>query len=176
MDPYQQGQLDGYCGLYCLINSHHYVDGPIEHEAAWRHLSKLLEELNTLQPRSERIHYGTTVQELGMLFKYLEHDFNVHRYKPFHKGKVDRASFFYSLRRFLHPPNRVAMVCLSGKHNHWTLIKRVTEKRLYLFDSDGMTYLDKKHCSIGDSSPKSLHTIAPSHTYYLKHGEDHDEK
>jgi|SaaInlStandDraft_5_1057022.scaffolds.fasta_scaffold129911_2 hypothetical protein len=170
--PYQQGDLDGYCGPYCVINAHQYIVGPIYREHAWAYLSELMDHLNQKRPIKNRLLYGSSINEIGMLFWKMEADYSLHRSMPYRRSRPTLAEFFLGLEQFLKVPNRLALICLEHKHNHWTLVRKITAGRLLLFDSDGLKHVDKARCSMIWEVDKTVHKINASLTYFLQRGDE----
>lgn len=94
---------------------------------------------------------------------------------PFGNVKTPPLStFLKEIKLFLGKnTNRSVLISLSGKYDHWTIITKITDARIYLLDSDGLQYLNIKNCITGkmnsdkNSNVEKTHVLYPAQTYFL---------
>jgi len=174
MKPHFQGQLDGLCGVYSVINS-----------------IKLLENINSGESRilfnrifafverrkriSGIIREGISSRDMAYIFReVVEQEYPVSRVKPFHRaGKVPLYLYWKELQGFLAEDQRRAVIVVleSWDWGHWTVIRKATEKTLFLFDSEDHLRISRRHCTtkrISTARPVLLH---PTMTYFLSRRE-----
>jgi len=168
--PYHQGDLDGLCGVYAIINAVDLLCGPFTADQA-QHLFKLiLRYLNTQVPLTERFSDGLTLHEVaGIINKVVCRYYPIQRSKPFHgKAYISLGGYWSTLQVALIRPRTVVFIGIAGHHNHWTIIQRMTDKSLILNDSGGMRYIQRRHCSMLNDRNSKRHWLLPTNTYLLQ--------
>ena len=153
--PYRQGQLDGLCGLYALINAirlatHHHT-GEFGH-GVWRDLLlALLGEAENLVGTATAVVYGIRTKPLYELAKRAashmasEHGVPVTVSRsPGPKHSFD--GIIALLRELTAQPRSAVVIELSGDVRHWTVLQCVGKHSLELFDSSGMERVKLANC------------------------------
>lgn len=141
--PSKQGDLDGFCGIYSLVNAIAYLYGPRVQRQRLR--LALITEYSFEWDVTELMADGMGTEQMDHLIRYvLQEGFYHERYpidvgKPFARTKklrvgavIDRMQRFLASRAF--PQRRIILI---GTPVHWTLIYHIDEKYLYWFDSSG---------------------------------------
>jgi hypothetical protein len=155
--PYRQGQLDGLCGLYALINAirlatHHHT-GEFGH-GVWRDLLlTLLGEAENVVGTATAVVYGIRTKPLYELAKRAashmanEHSVPVTVSRPSGpKHSVD--GLIAHLAELTNQPGSAVVMELSGEVRHWTVLRRVGKHSLELFDSSGMERVKLTSCRL----------------------------
>ncbi|MHB0872966.1 MAG: hypothetical protein ACYC2J_02420 [Acidithiobacillus ferrooxidans] len=165
LSPFEQGGLDSLCGIYSLINAGQIVNKNANSERLFRSVISYLARNNKLQ--------DTLIS--GMLFKGIKELVDnifaaIWKYEIKYAGvpTPELDVFWREMRRFLNgDPKKAIVVGLSGTHDHWTVIKEISDKRLVLHDSDGLCYLSRKHCTTGCVTGPQLHVLHPAQTLFI---------
>ena len=63
--PYQQGDLDGLCGVYALVNAVDYLCGPLSHRKARQLFQQILTHLEARAPLASRCTHGIVINEIA---------------------------------------------------------------------------------------------------------------
>ncbi|OAI07031.1 hypothetical protein A1353_08390 [Methylomonas methanica] len=168
--PYRQGQLDGLCGVYAMVNAVDVLCGPISKRHAKSLFLEILAFLESRGPIAEQCTYGIVVQDMAAILKHVIcKQYPIQRSKPFHgRPTVDKQHYLQTLDDFLQQPQTVVLTCIEGYLNHWTLIERITDKALHCYDSYGIRFLLQRSCSMLHDEDEKLHRLMPTHTYLLK--------
>lgn len=168
--PYRQGDLDGLCGVYALVNAVDYLCGPLSKRKAKKLFAQMLTHLESKAPLATRCSLGTSINEIGGILKYVVcTQYPIQRHKPFHlKSMVSHTVYIETLREFLQQPNTIVFLILYGHLNHWTLVRKITDKTLVTHDSCEIRYVLRGSCSMLIDDVKKLHWLIPTHTYFLK--------
>lgn len=165
--PFQQGQLDGFCGAYCIVNAIHFLCGPLDEERASKIFNRSMRYLDRRKPIIKRINDGTRVGEITFLLDTIKKHYPIHVEKPFPPNKkVSLQDYWQQTQAFLSNHKGIVLLGINGFHDHWTLAKAITPKTLMLYDSDGIKRLSRCHCTTDERVPRR-HTIPTSHTYYI---------
>lgn len=172
---YWQGALDGLCGVYSVINACSFMFGrrlrKDDYRSLFRELGRTLEEQGRL---GDVLASGMSVQTLGKL--------------------IDKASEFTSdllregIRRELafrsDPPSldlywsKLAahhrrtgegqiIIGMSNSHDHWSCVRKVTDRSLLLADSVELRRLNRARCTISEPTDQQPHVLWPTQTYLL---------
>jgi hypothetical protein len=168
--PYQQGDLDGLCGVYALVNAVDYLCGPLSHRKARQLFQQILTHLEARAPLASRCTHGIVINEIAGILKFVicQH-YPIQRYKPFHRQPwVNQQRYLQTLREFLQQPNTIVLLALEGYHGHWTLVHQITNKTLMTYDSSEIRYVLLSSCSMISDPVEKRHWLMPAHTYLLK--------
>ena len=167
MTPYQQGKLDSLCGLYSIINSSrliHQYDNQYCQLLFSEIISYLALESSLFKITTAGINFST----IGRIITDVS-NLNLIKEKPF-KGvrTIPLELFWSSMASFLAEPNRAILLGLGGLYDHWTVVQKITDKRIVLFDSSQLKYLNKSSCTTQIIDGTYPHIIKPRYTLYLK--------
>jgi hypothetical protein len=169
--PHEQGALTSLCGIYSIVNAMRVVRGLSNEESKdlFEQIINYLEENRNL---AVSLTSGISIKVMGSIFKDVIGD-RIDRSIPFHKQPEIRVGeFWLEMKRFLDEGRtqgvkRVILLSLNGEHDHWTIGHKITKKRIYLFDSIGLKYLDRRSCTTHKTSSGRRHLIQPTQSYFL---------
>jgi len=168
--PYQQGDLDGLCGVYALVNAVDYLCGPLSRRKAIQLFEQILTHLEAKAPLASRCTNGIVINEIaGILKTVICQHYPIQRYKPFHRQPwVNKSRYIKTLREFLQQPNTIVLLALEGYHSHWTLVHQITDKTLMTYDSSEIHYVLINNCSMISDKVEKGHWLIPAQTYLLQ--------
>ncbi|AKI02263.1 hypothetical protein IMCC20628_03576 [Hoeflea sp. IMCC20628] len=160
----QQGSLDGLCGIYSIVNSIGLIEPKgMDHEervALFIYLTNLLDDGRGI---GEIIHNGTGFRKLGELIDVASQRWTskndtenpsknkktISRRTAMKRRPDDFDEFWSVLKEHVDlDEGRTAILGLTGTHNHWSVVQKVTPNRIDLFDSNGLQHLDKRRCGL----------------------------
>ena len=170
-----QGNLDGLCGVYAVVNSVRNMspkrlNGDQEKDL-FRQLIGMLGEEDRLE---DALCNGMTVRPLGRLidaassFLQSTHGTRLGRQLAFRTAPEGLQQFWEAIVEHLdeHGPGSV-LLGLGGKHDHWTCVGTMSENTITLIDSDGIRRIHRKHCTVADAKGLRHHVLWPTQTYLL---------
>lgn len=165
--PFQQGDLDGLCGVYSIVNAVRVLCPEVDAATAEYLFDILLQKLLlTVTNPSIAVSWGIGRLDLMSLgeeaITYMLDDFDIRLRmrrlpKTLRKG-ANRDELLNYLRETVTPAC-VAIVGLSGRHSHWTVATQVTAHSLRLADSSRMRSLSRAHCTVRRTNKR--HQIVP---------------
>lgn len=172
IEPFNQGSLDGLCGIYAVINAYRLLFGDMfEPERA----TKLFKKMAKSVPVA--VFEGTSYQEQLDLIALanravpakLRLEVRTHVFKKPSNGPAWRVNTYVSrLREEVNEQNQVAILGLEKAHEHWTLVHRLTPSTLKLTDSDNLgSHLRLANIGVTEKTRKNLR-IRPSMTILLR--------
>lgn len=174
-----QGKLDGLCGIYSIINSISLIEknhmSQEDRKALFVYLVDLLDDGRGI---------GTIIQS-GISFRLLGKLIDVaSRWRASRTKEIicrqtamkrvpdDIEDFWSVLANHVDMDKRqVAILGISGKYDHWTVVRSVSRKRLTLHDSDGLKHLDIGRCGL-EPGKQGNHVLWSTQTYLLRVEED----
>jgi len=166
--PYLQGQLDGYCGVYSMVNAVHYLCGPLSTTQAETLLLKLMRYLEPKQSAFRRLTNGTMFKEIVLALDHIiTRQYPIKKTKPYNRNKNICIDILWcDITNFLSTHNGIVLMGMDGKHGHWSLVKKITPRSMLLFDSDRLYRLPKRYCTT-DEEQEALHILQPTHVLFL---------
>ena len=176
LKAHQQGDVDSLCGIYALLNAVRYL----REVKGWRSQARLMKtildhlEAKGMTATTIRLTYdGTLLNEMASALKYIVcPKYQIKRAKPYHKNpETTIEHFLRHCQGFLvqkselkgeqqNKRKAIILTAIGGRHDHWTLIKQITESRILL-------YLSKKYCCLPADEKQTTHILYPTHTYFL---------
>lgn len=177
----RQGSIDCLCGVYSVLNATEIVIGKYQNDRALKERGGqkriLFGELLGYLARKNKLEKALTngisnVNTRGGLI-----DIAIKSVKKHQKLKMEKQTAFdedsgtlgeywKKLSHHLEQEGSSALICLSGRREHWTCVKKITSKALILADSSGMKQIYRNQCVIGIEE-KSMYTLWPTMTYLL---------
>lgn len=164
--PFMQGWLDSCCGIYSIVNANRIVNNvsydesqPIFNEIIKSlHKRKILKDV-ILEGINHR-NFSTLMNSVGAnLFPLMEAN---------KKGFSKLNEWWDYTRQFIEEkPNRAVILSIGGLHDHLTVIQKMTDKMMILFDSDGFKTIRKSSCKLQGYSKTDKYVIYYSQCWYL---------
>jgi len=171
---FQQGNLDKLCGVYSVING---VEACLEYHGKSLHKRNELfcRLCSTLDKEEGGIYRamclkGLTVRPLGRLLEtaaqFVRDNHNAElNYIRYAKRDVATLGKFLEISRDYCTSGGRVILC-TRKPLHWSVIERVTTKKIILRDSDGRKSYDRLECSL-DRVTGAPHLRA-SESFFIK--------
>lgn len=167
--PFAQGDLDNLCGLYAAVNAVCLVSAPIRPVRRAEALLLLQTGLTYLKRRN------------GLLEAFLE-GMAIQRQRAVTQHVAKAASKALELTFFAKPllsakstaatedtlnliaerikAGSAVIVCLENTYWHYTIIAGMSDSRVYLFDSEGMSWIEQRSISVCQSCSTSRHCVS----------------
>jgi hypothetical protein len=155
---YRQGDLDGLCGVYAVVNAlRHVLQLPDEQ------CHKVFEKLiKTLEQNSRCLHQpllrGICFRQLKQLVMAASQcrlegqrlTFDARRLW-LKRGQRTLPHLWTALDEEVGP-TCVAIIGLAGLTDHWCVVYRVSPKTLWLLDSSGQSRINRSRCTVRSTS------------------------
>ena len=172
IQPFQQGQLDGLCGIYSIINATKLINRLSEERGEELMEEAVLALERKGKPASKFIVDGITIADMAHILRtVICPQFNIVRSKPFHKQPdIPLTTFWQAMSDFLAAgESRSIITCLEWQeHGHWSVVRQVGEKRLLLYDSSERVFVNRSQCSTVELTSQTPVLLLPSVTYFLE--------
>lgn len=170
MRAFKQGQLDALCGVYSLVNADRIINHT-SHEEAQKLFSAILHFLHRESLLVLHINEGIPGKHIKAILVRVIGKRRICYQKRHFAGKSipDLGTFWNEIVAFLDSnPKSAVLLGISGVHDHWTVIKQISEKQMTLYDSDGLCRLHRFRCTTAHAMGKRKHILQPAQTYFLK--------
>ena len=169
MSPHRQGSIDQLCGIYAVLNSTRLVLAP--QRVPSNLLSRCINALIDKKDTADFINTGTDITDIAHLLKaVICKEYLIERSKPFHKKPgVPLDTYWKEAGKFLEERNRAVIVLFQTIYmGHWSVVRKVDEDKLYLFDSNGTRNLKREDCIMEEPTEAKHRQLFPAQTYFLR--------
>jgi hypothetical protein len=167
--PFQQGGLDSLCGLYSVINAERFINHSTDKES-----QKLFDSLIHYLARNGLLTKfligGISHTEMLVILKKVVGKRRISNVQIPYRGVLnpDLNRFWKSMQRFLDgTPGRAIILGIQGYHDHWTVIEKITNRSILLYDSSLIKRLPRSNCTTVYATWKRKHLLLPAQTYFL---------
>jgi hypothetical protein len=182
--PYLQGQIDGLCGLYAIVNAFQWLfPTSFTDDDAWELMTILCGAIAHKFPAV--IWKGAGVEDTVLLFKAAEkYAAKTPHLKglivvttPFARRKIDRAQDFWAeigdwLEAAKHAQTkRLACIGIGYPDNHWTVVTKTSAKSVTFFDSWELKRLALRQFTISQDVAKAnggMHKLDTRQTFLIE--------
>jgi hypothetical protein len=154
--PLYQGDLDGLCGAYAILNAVSWLVGQRKPMRATSQgvlfaylLNAIDEDGGTLQTLVQGLALGTILRMLQVARQLVkaEHGLEIAIHRPFlGQKKVSLTSYVAEIRQRAHFGNIAYLIGIDGRVSHWTVCVGATAQTLRLRDSNGLQRLMLATC------------------------------
>ncbi len=164
--PSHQGYLDSLCGIYSIVNADKIVNNSTEDESQSlfntiiRHLAKkkILKDI-TLEGTDHKTMTDLINNVVGFRFPY----------KVSNRKSVSSLNEWWEIssKFLIEKPNRTIILSVGGRDNHLTVISRITQRRIFLLDSNKRDFFKRSDCTTLAKWDESKLVIYPAQCWYL---------
>jgi hypothetical protein len=159
--PLQQGNLDGLCGIYSIINAIRFLCKEFKREESFALFHFLTGKVKKRGNLNEIITQDLTPKKFKHLqksaLKWLKQEHGIkikqQRYKNKKANKFTLKTVWNDFSNQLSR-NTVILIGFTGKQNHYSVITGITAKALVTFYSCKTQLIRKSQCSTGYTDNK----------------------
>lgn len=146
----RQGSIDCLCGVYCVLNATEIVIGKFAYDrrrkkrknqklALFSDLVGYLAKRNKLQKALTKginqIDHPGGLLDIAVKSVRKYQKLHMRKEKAFDQNPVTLDEYLEKLTDHLMQENSSVIILLSGRIEHWTCVRRITQKTLILSDS-----------------------------------------
>ena len=165
--PLIQGNLDGLCGIYSIVNASRIISKTTE-DGSNDLFHRMVKFLDTKHKFSQICVDGMDVSLLRKLIAIAGDNLFPYIEMPYTKSVPDTIDQFWEdMSEFMELRNRAIILGLGGRYNHWTVVTRITPNRIYLMDSSGLKWLNKSKSCLYEGSDSTPHELWPHLSIFL---------
>ena len=166
LPPFQQGGLDSLCGLYSIVNAERIINGSSADQAQ-ELFDTMVHFLSRRRLLTRILLDGVIHSHMLLILEKVVNGRIPQVEIPWRSQPTPELDpFWESMRAFLDgTPGRAIILGLNGFHDHWTVIRHITSKSIFLYDSAKITPLRRSECSTAKRRRK--HLLLPAQTYFL---------
>jgi hypothetical protein len=164
--PYHQGELDGLCAVYCIINATKIISNTSKEECQIL-FNKIINFLSTKQNISPLIIEGIHCKTVSSIFRQIQKNM-IHKHeRPFRRRKkLTLDEYWNKISMFLSEPRRIVLIGIEGVEDHWTVVTSITKRQMNLFDNE-MKRLCRGKCTLLEPTKKRPYKLNHKMTYFL---------
>jgi hypothetical protein len=169
LPPFQQGGLDSLCGLYSIINAERIINFSSDEESQ-QLFDDLIHYLSRRKLLTKFLIGGIMHTEMLVILRKVVGKKRISNVRIPFRGmpNPDLTTFWKSMQHFLDgTPGRSIILGLQGYHDHWTVIEKITNRSILLYDSSLIKRLPRAECTTVYATWKRKHLLYPAQTYFL---------
>ena len=174
----RQGDLDGLCGVYSVVNACRRLVPEIDSDGASWLFSRLMRSLRKVGANPSHaivtgVGRSAVIALLHQAIAAIEGKYDVKlavRRLPRAQRQIKRLDELWAVLARTISSGKVAILGLGGNTSHWTVAVTVTAKQIRLFDSSRMKVLRRADCSIAETSKRTA--IPPSYVIVVSRREE----
>lgn len=169
LPPFQQGGLDSLCGLYSIINAERFINRSSDEETQ-QLFDALIHYLSRRKLLSKFLIGGILHREMLAILDTVVGKRRIANVEVPWRGVAnpDLITFWKSILAFLDgTPGRAIILGLQGYHDHWTVIEKITNRSILLYDSALIKRLPRSSCTTVYATWQRKHVLLPAQTYFL---------
>jgi hypothetical protein len=171
MSPYEQGYLDGLCGLYSVINAVRLVCKNTTEDECMILLKKIIKCLEKRKRISNIIIEGINEDEIRFILKnVIEPLYPIKWETPYRKQKgLTVHDFWKGVSTFLKEGKRRAVIVSmeTKRWDHWSVVHRVTENQMSFFDSSDLKRINRKRCTTGKRIMEKMVSFQAREAFFI---------
>jgi hypothetical protein len=163
----RQGELDGLCGIYAIINAARYLLPQLharECEKLFRKLVSCLEKRlkRPLRAVADGIGFGVLTKLAKRAARFVKRRFGVKLKARSLKARRKHRTVEGLCSALAERTKQgcVAIIGIAGAEEHWCVVYKVTGRSLSVLDSSGRAYLRRTRCTM--SRTKDRYRLHPS--------------
>lgn len=166
--PYQQGNLDGLCGLYAAVNAICFVIAPRK-QMTRAHAGVLFRKgISHLRDRgrlAEAVKHGMSAKWLRQLTRDLARcarrltGIEVAIESPPQLAKTLSREALLQLLDTALDNGAVVIVGLDNTYSHWTVVCGRNDQRYYLFDSNRLSWIQRESLGVLSARGTRRHQV-----------------
>jgi hypothetical protein len=170
--PFQQGDLDGLCGVYAVLNAARILCPEIDDDYCDELFAVVLEKLaKSLKKPMRAVVNGTSRPHIALMVKAaaaeIERDLEI-KLKATGlktpKKKVALPQLWEALQEEIGS-GAVVILALSGRRDHWTVAYHMSDRTIRLADSNSLKVILRSHCTLRPTRQRTR--ILPGETLLL---------
>ncbi|MBN1104536.1 MAG: hypothetical protein JXL84_14045 [Deltaproteobacteria bacterium] len=169
MKPYEQGALDGLCGVYCIVNATRIISG-IGEEESRQLFQEIIYYLERTRDLPKILISGMGLQTIGSILADVVGDRINSRAMPFKQyPDTPLDAFWTEMMDFMDGEERRAILTAIGgpMWDHWSIVEAISDRQIRFFDSYKLKRLNRSRCATIRSTSTRPHLLSPTHTYFL---------
>ncbi len=173
--PCRQGNLDSLCGLYAVLNATRRCfeksdyKGKINGQSLFNIFVESLAKQRLFSSVALDGSSSKTMQRLFKLTRSLleKRKLGLVVEQPFRSNKTTLKECLIKCNSHSLEKDQAVIILLEGQYCHWTVFDRITDTRLLLFDSNGLSYLPLKNVALLQSKVKSVHYLDATEIFFI---------
>jgi hypothetical protein len=169
LPPFQQGGLDSLCGLYSIVNAERIINRSVDDETQ-QLFDDLIHYLAQRKLLSKFLIGGILHNQMLIILEKVVGKRRIANVRIPWRGvsNPDLTTFWKSMQAFLdNTPGRAIILGLQGYHDHWTVIEKITNRSILLYDSAMIKRLPRSSCTTVYATGQRKHVLLPAQTYFL---------
>jgi hypothetical protein len=169
MEPYEQGALDGLCGIYSIINATRKVV-KINSAQSQELFNNIMEFLDEKWGLKRVMIDGISLHDISQVLNtIIKPQYPIESYAPFWHFTDTSLDVFWNEMMIFTKANNAILIGIGGMvYDHWTVVESISNDQIKLFDSYKLKRFDRRRCTTQEATSKRKHQLYPTKTYFLR--------
>lgn len=169
LEPYEQGYLDGLCGIYSIINAVRLL-AKIDEEEATHLFKNILRHVERSKKLSHIFTEGISPSDMNDILRCIvSRKYPIDWQRPYFRAQRPTVDDFWDrISDFIkEDTHRAVIVWIEYRDwDHWSVILALTAARMTFFDSAGFKVIARGNSQTAKGRSKS-YFLKPSNTFFL---------
>lgn len=166
--PLQQGGLDSLCGVYSICNSFRIVKKAQDSEVEFL-FENIIKYLGKKRKLTDILVGGIYTSQMKEIIENVVVPLypDIH-YHSFSWNNENIKTFWQYAVGFLSEDKKAIVLSIGGRENHYTVIKKATEKTFFLNDSAGLKRISINQSRFYGYKKEDKYIIYPNQCFFVK--------
>jgi hypothetical protein len=169
LSPYEQGYLDGLCGIYSVINAVRLLT-KIDEDEAMELFKDIMRHIEKTKRLSHICTGGISPSDMyNILRDVIAKKYPIEWQRPYFRVRRPSVDVFWDrISAFIKEDSRRAVIVWMEYKDwdHWSVVKTLTANRMTFFDSAGFKVIARGRSETAKGRSK-YYFLKPSNTFFL---------
>jgi len=169
LSPYEQGYLDGLCGIYSVINAVRLL-AKIDEEEATHLFKNILRHVEKSKKLSHIFTEGISPSDMNDILRcVVARKYPIDWQRPyFRTGRPSVNAFWGRISDFMREDTKRTVILWmeDNDSDHWSVVKTITAARMTFFDSAGVRSITRGRSGTAKGTSRS-YILLPSNAFFL---------
>jgi hypothetical protein len=165
--PFYQDSIGGMCGVFSIVNGYRLVTNAKfeDVEILYR---EIIEHLSRKRMLRDILLDGMLHKDMTMLINDVVGDRFVEKISNGKWADYSLSAWWKYNQEYLRQDRTAMILGISGKYDHYTCVERMSDKVMFLQDSDGLRNIRRTSCRLPNKSDSTKVVIYPSQCWLIK--------
>jgi hypothetical protein len=163
---FNQGSLDSLCSVYALVNTYKSVKN-VNDELSNEIFNKIIKYLHKKRILCDTLIEGTSHKTMSKILREVVGDDFSEVINLYKWGEYSLSAWWDYTKEYSQNGYKI-IVSIGGVRNHYSVIDRMTDKTMFMIDSNGLDRVRKKDCEIQGYLKDDKYVIYPSQCFIVR--------
>lgn len=166
IEKFNQGTLDSLCSVYAVVNAYKIVKN-VSNEKSNEVFNEIILYLHKKKILKDTIIEGTSHKTMNKIVRDVMGD-KFSEIITSYNWKEYALSAWWDFSKTYSKNGYKIIVSFGGVRNHYSLLDRMTDKTMFMVDSNGLDKVRKRDCEIQGYDKDDKYVIYPSQCFIVR--------